>query len=150
MPLGRRLEVREAAGGAPSAGDERLVNARVRGRTLLLVEDDAALREMLAWDLAELGYAVSAVGDCRAARTAAAGEDFALALVDIGLPDGDGAALASDLAVANPLLRIVLCSGQHIEPSPRGQTHPAIIARLPKPLSLGRLDALFRSAGEGE
>ena len=124
------------------------MSSGARRRTLLLVEDDAALRDMLAWDLAELGYAVTAVGDCCSARAAAANEAFALALIDIGLPDGDGAMLATELAAANARLRIVLCSGRHIEPRPAGETRPAIIARLAKPLSLERLDALFRSAGE--
>jgi DNA-binding NtrC family response regulator len=116
-----------------------------RRRTLLLVEDDAALREMLALELTELGYAVSAVDNCRAARNAASAVGPDLALIDIGLPDGDGAALALELAAGNGRLRIVLCSGLHTERT-AADAHPAIVARLAKPLSLNRLNALFHRA----
>jgi DNA-binding NtrC family response regulator len=92
---------------------------------------------------------VSAVDNCRAARNAASAGDVDLALIDIGLPDGDGAALALELAASNGRLRIILCSGLHTERTGE-DTHPAIIARLAKPLSLDRLDALFHRACDEE
>jgi DNA-binding response OmpR family regulator len=110
---------------------------------LLLVEDDDALRQMLAWELSELGYRVYPVSGCREARGALAARDFDLALMDVGLPDGDGAELAVELIETNPALRIVLCSGR---PGTMCSEHapPEVIACLTKPVCVRRLDGLFR------
>lgn len=114
------------------------------GMRLLLLEDDEALRQMLAWELAELGYHVHLVGSCGEARAAVAAHAFDLALFDVGLPDGDGTALAAELTESDPNLGIILCSGKpralDQEPVPQ-----EVIACLTKPVSVHRLDALFRS-----
>lgn len=57
---------------------------------ILLVEDDAALRETLQRALNSAGYSVEAVGDGRAADHALAEGEYALAVLDLGLPHLDG------------------------------------------------------------
>jgi len=111
--------------------------------SLLLLEDDDALRQMLRWELAELGYGVTAVGSCHEARSAATIGDFDLALFDIGLPDGNGAELASELFKQRPDMRIVLCSGQPSQPVSE-HLPSSVIACLAKPVSIRDLDSLFR------
>ena len=113
------------------------------GPFLLLLEDDEALRQMLAWELDELGYRVFAVGDCRAAREAVAARNFDLALFDIELPDGDGAELAGELTEQSSAPRIVLCSGRPGNPIPE-RLDSRILAFVSKPVSIQRLDELFR------
>jgi two-component system, OmpR family, response regulator len=56
---------------------------------LLIVEDDADLRSLLARGLREGGFDVTAVGDGAGALAAAASEPDAL-IIDVGLPDADG------------------------------------------------------------
>ena len=62
-------------------------------RRILIVEDDAALRQSLAGNLREHGYTVDEAGN------AAEGEYYArefasgLAIIDLGLPDRPGAEL---------------------------------------------------------
>jgi DNA-binding response OmpR family regulator len=112
--------------------------------SLLLVEDDDALRQMLAWELAELGYLVHPAGDCREARDAVAERAFDVALLDVGLPDGDGAELAAELIQRSPELRVVLCSGRPGNLSP-DRIPAEVIAGLTKPISVAELDDLFRS-----
>lgn len=114
--------------------------------SLLLLEDDEALRQMLVWELSELGYQVHAVGSCRAARAAVALQGFDLALFDIGLPDGDGAELAREMATRRSAPWIVLCSGKSGNPSSR-PLPSKVLACLTKPVSICRLDALFRGTG---
>jgi two-component system response regulator MprA len=58
---------------------------------VLVVEDDHALRDVVARALREEGYAVvTAVDGSSALATVARLEPFALAVLDIGLPDSDG------------------------------------------------------------
>lgn len=57
---------------------------------LLLVEDDPDLGEALVANLARDGFAVDLVVDCASAEAALASNSYALVLLDLGLPDGDG------------------------------------------------------------
>ena len=58
---------------------------------ILVVEDHGDLREMIADHLGSSGFAVDAVGRADEASTALALTDYDLVLLDLGLPDGDGA-----------------------------------------------------------
>lgn len=57
---------------------------------LLLVEDSARLRELLAEAIHGAGWRVDAVATAEGARAAVAVAAYDLLLVDLGLPDGDG------------------------------------------------------------
>jgi two-component system response regulator PhoP len=57
---------------------------------LLLVEDEQALRQQLAQQLAQHGYAVDGAADGREALYLAAEFDYDLAVIDLGLPGVDG------------------------------------------------------------
>lgn len=118
-------------------------SAQERSLSLLLLEDDEALRQMLLWELSDLGYRVHPTASCVEARAANAAGDFDLALMDVGLPDGDGAALAAELIGACPKLKVVLCSGRP-DNLARERIPSAVIACLSKPVCVRRLDALFR------
>jgi len=136
--LARGLDsVRKIERDSEGSGDS---NSRL---SLLLLEDDEALRQMLSWDLSDFGYAVCAVGSCREARAVAALQAFDLALLDIGLPDGDGAELASELIERCPAMGIVLCSGRPVTLTAE-RLHPEVLAYFTKPVPVHRLDALFR------
>ncbi len=63
---------------------------------LLVVEDDADLRGLLARGLKEEGFRVVAVGEGHAAL-ARADENFDAVIIDVGLPDSDGRDLCQAL-----------------------------------------------------
>jgi two-component system phosphate regulon response regulator PhoB len=57
---------------------------------ILIVEDERAIREMIAFHLSRAGYEVVEAEDCRTARALLADEQPDLALVDWMLPDMSG------------------------------------------------------------
>jgi len=57
---------------------------------ILIVEDEQAIREMIAFHLSRAGYQTLEAGDCRVARQLLADEQPDLALVDWMLPDISG------------------------------------------------------------
>jgi two-component system phosphate regulon response regulator OmpR len=76
--------------------------------TILVVDDEPDVREVLDEYLAGHGYAVAAVESAAAAKTIAARQPFDLALVDIHMPGEDGLSLARHLRERYASLAIVM------------------------------------------
>jgi DNA-binding response OmpR family regulator len=57
---------------------------------LLVVEDDDIVADAIKRGLEAANYAVHRVSSAESAQAAVAGEDFALAVIDVGLPGSDG------------------------------------------------------------
>ncbi len=113
---------------------------------VLVVDDEADIRELIDLTLARMGLAAECVGSVREACAALAAEDFQLCLTDMRLPDGEG-------------LEIVRHIGEHYARTPvavitaYGSAENAVAALkagafdyLAKPVSLEQLRALIRSA----
>ncbi len=100
------------AAASPDVGPAR---PRTAGghETVLIAEDDRAVREVVAETLAQRGYAVLRASDSQMAlelaRSAAGGVD--LLLTDIVMPGMTGRELAQALAVEHPGLRVLYMSG---------------------------------------
>jgi two-component system torCAD operon response regulator TorR len=67
------------------------------GRHVLVVEDEAATRELVATYLAEFGFRVTSAESAVAFRRVMRGGPFDVVLLDRRLPDGDGLDLAREL-----------------------------------------------------
>ena len=75
-------------------------------RSVLLVEDDHRIQQTLTDILVERGFAVTAASSLAEARRQK--QPFAVALVDLQLPDGSGIHLARELRETRPDLDIVI------------------------------------------
>ena len=64
---------------------------------ILLVDDDAEIRQLVSAYLEQHGYPVVAVADGRAMKSALAEHDIALVLLDVMLPGDDGLTLCREL-----------------------------------------------------
>ena len=64
---------------------------------VLIVEDEARLAELLDSSLSRAGFAADAVRLCADAREALSLTAYDLAILDLGLPDGDGLKLLREL-----------------------------------------------------
>jgi len=81
------------------------------GRSVLLVDDDPEFRELARRVLTSTGLTVVGEADGVGAALAAAEElRPEVVLVDVGLPDGDGVALARDLVSLPWRPRVVVTS----------------------------------------
>ena len=94
--------------------DQVLAPSGTASRGVILVVEDEALVRMVAVDLLEsLGLDVLEAASASEAvdRMHAAEPRVSAALIDIGLPDRRGDALAEDLRAQDPGLRIIIASG---------------------------------------
>jgi len=79
---------------------------------ILVVDDDASVREMLTRVLAGEGYLVWAVADGTAALEIAAAEKVDLVLLDLNLPGRSGWDTFERLTAENPLLAVIIITAR--------------------------------------
>jgi len=113
------------------------------GRSLLLVDDDAALRRRLARAFEERGFAVREADGVAAALALAREESPELAVVDLRVPDGDGLDVVRALKRIDPTTIVVVLTGYGsiataLEAVRLGATH-----YLTKPADVEELIAAF-------
>jgi DNA-binding response OmpR family regulator len=75
---------------------------------LILLEDEAVLRQELTEFLGDCGYRVSAVADLAGFHASYIPTLHHIAIIDLGLPDGDGMALVRALRAQGRQLGIVV------------------------------------------
>src|SRR6266536_1597445 len=100
---------RAAAAGAPSAAEPQ----RGNGETVLVVEDEDAMREVTRRILARNGYEVVAVAGGQEALRTLTGrlEHIDVLLTDVIMPQMQGKELADKVRVLHPEVRVVFMSG---------------------------------------
>jgi PAS domain S-box-containing protein len=110
-----------------------------RGETVLLVEDQRAVREVLAQLLREAGYQVLEAGSGAAALTVAGQRSIDLLITDIVMPDMSGGELLERMRADRPELPVVCMSGyagDQVDPRSTPSARTAFLAKpfLPEEL----------------
>jgi DNA-binding response OmpR family regulator len=112
----------------------------------LLVEDEVLVAALAADTLEELGYrAVEATTIKAALEIAADGKQITFAVIDIGLPDGRGDALAVQLLALRADMPIIIATGYgeaHLDARLRANPR---IAVLSKPYDMAQLEAAIKA-----
>lgn len=103
--------------------------------TVLIVEDDAFVREFLARAFVRDGWTIAVASNGEEALSEATRTAFNLLLVDVVLPRGDGVELAARLSAKQPRARVLLMSG-HPFAQPRGRSDAPPAPLLQKPFSV--------------
>jgi DNA-binding response OmpR family regulator len=112
-----------------------------RPTTILIAEDDAALRSLLAEQLDREGYRVLEAADgVRTVRTLAE-EDVDVVLLDVRLDLEDGVALAKELRLDWPDLPIAFMSGDTSGPEALRRAGGLTDTFLAKPFTPEKLTA---------
>ncbi len=146
---------------APADAREQPAAAPIRkadaggGRTVLLVEDDNAVRPLLQSALEDFGHRVHLAADSQRALEVAAGLDsLDLLLTDVGLPGLNGRQLAEMLQQRRPGLPVVLITGYAEQATTRVDCLAPGMHLMTKPFTLELLAetvsrALARGVAEG-
>jgi two-component system, NtrC family, response regulator AtoC len=79
-----------------------------RGRTILIVDDEATIADGLRMTLEAEGYSVRIAGSVQTALAALSQSDAQAAIVDLMLPDGDGLTLTRELKQRDPALEVIV------------------------------------------
>jgi two-component system, NtrC family, nitrogen regulation response regulator NtrX len=111
----------------------------VNDAKILVVDDEANIRELLDEILSEEGYSVTTAEDAAHAREARRGCNFDLTLLDIWMPDTDGISLLKEWADSGSLGPVVMMSGHGTVDTAVEATRLGALDFIEKPVSLSQL-----------
>jgi PAS domain S-box-containing protein len=137
---------RDAPGAAaPPPGAEPSVARRLR---VLLIEDEAALRQAVERFLARRNVSVVGVADGETALAAARASEFDVVVTDVRLPGMSGKEFAERLRSEQPALgaRLVVATGDARSDDARAIVDATGAIRIDKPFDLERLEEAIRAS----
>lgn len=137
------LSHREPVSGAPKPSPTR---PAAGGETILLVEDEQAIRDLFKTTLTSQGYRVITAGDGQEAldRVARGGQSIDLLITDVVMPRVSGPELVRRLSTTLPKLSVLYMSGYSEESDLRGMSDEERAGLLQKPFSPKQLEAEIR------
>jgi CheY-like chemotaxis protein len=127
---------------APVVGESPLARD---GETVLIVEDDSAVRHLVCEVLRELGYRYMEAADPTAALPIlTSGQRIDLLISDVGLPGMNGRQLAEVARQARPHLKVLFITGYAEHAEVRGGFLDAGMQMITKPFAFDLLTAKVR------
>ena len=117
-----------------------------RSPRVLVVDDEADLRELLELTLVGMGLDVDCAADLGQARQLLSSSRYALCLTDMRLPDGDGLSLVSEIGAAHPETPVAVITAFGSAETAVAALKAGAFDYLPKPVALDALRTLVRSA----
>ena len=121
-------------------------------RSVLVVEDESDIRELLTEYFRARGYEVVGAADGRAALLAVEREPerFSLVITDLHLPGADGLAVLRAVREASPGTHVVIVTGFASLDSAIQAVRLGAYDYLTKPFSLGQIDVVLQRIEEIE
>src|SRR5207249_12032983 len=104
--------------------------------TVLVIDDEADIRELLELSLLRMGLAVECIGSVEAAKQLLQSKRYDLCLTDMRLPDGDGLELVRFIGVQCAQLPVAVITAFGSTENNAVALQTAAFDYLTKPLSL--------------
>lgn len=115
-------------------------------RRVLVVDDEADLRELLELTLVGMGLDVDCAGTLADAESALSRNTYALCLTDMRLPDGDGLTLVGAINRGHPQTPVAVITAYGSAENAVAALKAGAFDYLAKPIALDALRSLVRSA----
>ena len=113
---------------------------------VLVVDDEADIRELLELSLLRMGLGVEAVGTVAEAKRSLSSGNFSLCLTDMRLPDGEGIELVRHISAHCGDLPVAVITAFGSAENAVAALKSGAFDHLTKPLSLDQLRTLVKSA----
>ncbi len=113
-------------------------------KPILLVEDEAVMRESVKDWLTDVGYQVETAEDGEQALKTIGEQEFGLIILDLRLPGKDGLEVLREARAKHPQLKgVVITAYPSVETAVEAIKHGAV-DYLPKPFDLNRLEEIIQ------
>ena len=127
---------------------ERRSRSRGETKRVLVVDDEADIRELLDFTLARMGLQADCVGSLAEARRMLASQRYQLCLTDMRLPDGDGLELVHLIAATVADLPVAVITAHGSAENAVSALKAGAFDYIAKPVSLDQLRGMVKSALE--
>lgn len=111
--------------------------------SVLVVDDEDAVRDTLVEIVETLGHHVVAANGGRAALASVAARDFDLVFTDLSMPEMDGWEVAREIRRMKPELRIVVVTGYGREAGSDQSEEPSVDAVIGKPFDIDEVEGIL-------
>ena len=108
-------------------------------KSILVVDDEPFIREYCEDLLTGMGFQCRLAGTCAGAREAFSVNTFACAIIDLGLPDGSGMDVLTELRRADPLVVCIIMTGDSSAASIVETMREGAFDYLTKPVNAGAI-----------
>lgn len=125
---------------------ERRSRTRGESKRVLVVDDEADIRELLDLTLARMGLLADCVGSLAEARRMLAGTRYQLCLTDMRLPDGEGLELVRHIAETVADLPVAVITAHGSAENAVSALKAGAFDYIAKPVSLDQLRGMVKSA----
>ncbi len=115
---------------------------------VLIVEDEKDFRDLIVDFLSSKGFQVEGVGDLKKALDLIDRKDFAVVILDLLLPDGNGLQLLEKVKEESPLTEVIVLTGHGTVKTAVEAMKKGAYDFLTKPCSLQELELLVEKAME--
>jgi two-component system response regulator PilR (NtrC family) len=129
-----------------SLNNERRSRARGESRRVLVVDDEADIRELLDLTLARMGLQADCAGSLAEARRFLASQRYQLCLTDMRLPDGEGLELVRHIADTVADLPVAVITAHGSAENAVSALKAGAFDYIAKPVSLEQLRIMVKSA----
>ncbi len=131
-----------------SLKNERRSRSRGEAKRVLVVDDEADIRELLDLTLARMGLLADCVGSLAEARRMLATQRYQLCLTDMRLPDGEGLELVRLIAETVADLPVAVITAHGSAENAVSALKAGAFDYIAKPVSLDQLRGMVKSALE--
>jgi two-component system response regulator PilR (NtrC family) len=131
-----------------SLKNERRSRSRGEGKRVLVVDDEADIRELLDLTLARMGLQADCAGSLAEARRMLAANTYQLCLTDMRLPDGEGLELVRFIADTVADLPVAVITAHGSAENAVSALKAGAFDYIAKPVSLEQLRGMVKSALE--
>jgi two-component system response regulator PilR (NtrC family) len=131
-----------------SLKNERRSRSRSEGKRVLVVDDEADIRELLDLTLARMGLQADCAGSLAEARQLLASHSYQLCLTDMRLPDGEGLELVRHIADTVADLPVAVITAHGSAENAVSALKAGAFDYIAKPVSLEQLRGMVKSALE--
>ena len=131
-----------------SLKNERRPRSRGEAKRVLVVDDEADIRELLDLTLARMGLLADCVGTLAEARHMLASQRYQLCLTDMRLPDGEGLELVRHIADTVADLPVAVITAHGSAENAVSALKAGAFDYISKPVSLEQLRGMVKSALE--
>ena len=106
---------------------------------MLIIDDDPTILDAVTTILEDMGHRVTGYTSSLEGEQAALSEDFDLILMDLRMPDKDGAAVTANILTKKPQAKILIITGHPTDPLAGQALDAGAKGLLKKPFEIGKV-----------